>query len=64
MKVKIETECVWEGKRRGAGSVIDVPAETFDLNSGWMKATDEPLNDVSPAAEKGSTKEKGTTVNG
>lgn len=51
MKVKIETETTWEKKRRGAGSVIEVPAETFELNKSWMKATDEPLKDVKPAVD-------------
>lgn len=52
MHVKIETETVWENQRRGVGSVIDVPAETFELNTSWMKATDEPLKDVPPAKDK------------
>ena len=52
MHVKVETEVVWEGKRRGAGSVIEVPAEVFEQNSSWMKATDEPLKDVEPAKSK------------
>ena len=47
MHVKIETATVWEGKRREAGSVIEVPAEVFEKNPSWMKATDEPLKDAS-----------------
>lgn len=46
MKVKIDTACVWEGVRREAGSVIEVPVETQELNSRWMKPTDEPLKDA------------------
>ena len=41
MRVEIQTACVWEGKRREAGSVIEVPAETFELNSSWIKPTDD-----------------------
>ena len=52
MRVEIQTACVWEGKRREAGSVIEVPAEIFELNSSWMKPTDDAPKDA-PAA-KGS----------
>lgn len=54
MHVKIETAAVIDGKRREAGSVIDVPAEIFELNPSWMKATDEPLKDA-PAAKAGKS---------
>lgn len=46
MKVKIDTAAVWDGKRREAGSVIEVPSEVWEKNSGWMKPTDSELSDV------------------
>lgn len=49
MHVKIETATVHEGKRREAGSVIEVSAEIFEKNQSWMKATDEPLKDAKAA---------------
>ena len=52
MHVKISTEAVHEGKRKGVGSVIQVDADIYEKNKSWMKATDEPLNDVEPAKEK------------
>lgn len=51
MHVKIDTEAVWDGERIGVGSVIDVTAETFELNKSWMKATDAPLKKIAPAPE-------------
>lgn len=59
MKVRIETATVWEKKRREAGSVIDVPSEVFEKNSGWMKPTDEPVSDApAPKAAKASDGDK------
>jgi len=56
MHVKIETATVIDGKRKEAGSVIDVPAEIYEKNSTWMKATDEPLKDAAaPKAGKSDT---------
>lgn len=56
MFVKIDTECFWgEGKDRkrlGVGSVIEVTEETYNLNSSWMKPTDDKPKEVKPAAEK------------
>lgn len=49
MHVKIETATVIDGKRKEAGSVIDVPAEIYEKNSTWMKATDEPIKDAAAA---------------
>jgi hypothetical protein len=50
MHVKIETAGMFgEGKDRKryeAGSVVEVAAEVFELNSSWMKATDEPLKEA------------------
>lgn len=46
MKVKIETACVWEGVRREAGSVIEVPVEVQERNASWMKPTDDPVKDA------------------
>jgi hypothetical protein len=57
MKVKIGTATVWEGVRREAGSVIEVPAEVYEKNSGWMKASDEPLKDA--PAPKQSERQNG-----
>ncbi len=55
MKVKITTECVWDKKRHGVGSVIEVPVEVVEKNP-FMKATDEPLKEVQPAGkDKAST---------
>jgi len=55
-KVKIDTATEWEGKRREAGSVIDVPVEVYELNSSWMKLTDEDLKDATPTSSKDATK--------
>lgn len=53
MKVKIETAGMFgEGdarKRYEAGSVVEVPVETFEMNSGWMKAV-EPDTALSEAS--------------
>ena len=56
MHVKIETACVVEGKRKEAGSVIEVPAAIFELNQAWMKPTDEPERD-GPAKSKDKEKD-------
>jgi hypothetical protein len=58
MFVKIETACFWppEGadrKRREAGSVIDVPADTYELNQSWMKPVDAKEESDAPAAKGG-----------
>ena len=57
MHVKIETACNWDGKRREAGSVIDVPEDVQELNSSWMKKTKEELSDA--PAPKEPTPAKG-----
>lgn len=46
MKVIIATAAVWDGKRREAGSVIDVPADVWEKNQGWMKPTDAEVADA------------------
>lgn len=55
MKVKLESACFWgEGKERkgyGVGSVIEVPEETYNLNSSWMKPTDADVKRVAYAPE-------------
>lgn len=61
MKVIIATAAVWDGKRREAGSVIDVPAEVWEKNQDLMKPTDEQLSDVGgqkSAGEKTSSTSK------
>lgn len=52
MNVKIATEGVFDGKRVGKDSVVEVSAETFEKNQSWMKATDEPVDHKAPAKEK------------
>jgi hypothetical protein len=57
MKVKIENSCVWDGKERGAGSVIDVPSDIVEKNE-WMVPTDEALKDVPYKADEPAKEEK------
>ncbi len=54
MKVKIDNPTSWEGKRREAGSVLEVPVEVYELNSSWMKPTDDEVKDAPgvPAVKK------------
>jgi len=58
-KVKIDTATEWDDgngrKQYGPGSVIDVPVEVYELNSSWMKLTDEDLKAVPVAAAKKPT---------
>jgi cytochrome c1 len=69
MRVKIDNPTHWDGKRREAGSVIEVPAETQELNSSWMKPTDEDLKDATApppekaAAPKAADKPADTSAN-
>jgi hypothetical protein len=38
-KVELKEACNWEGRRREAGEVIEVPDNIQELNSGWMIPT-------------------------
>lgn len=50
MKVKIDTAAFWgegrERERHEAGSVIEVSAEVYEMNSFWMKPTDDELKKI------------------
>lgn len=52
MHVRIETACVWDGKRREAGSVIEVTEDVYELNTTWMKPTDAAVKDAPAAKDK------------
>lgn len=59
MRVEIKTAAVWDGKRREAGSVIDVPPDVWEKNQGWMKPTDaEPKDAPAPKAVKAADDDK------
>lgn len=62
MKVQIETAAFFgEGKERkkhGAGSVVDVSAETYELNKSWMKATDDKEKFVKPPEDEAEAKKE------
>lgn len=48
MFVKIKTETVWNKERLGAGSVIEVSAETYEQNKKWMEPVDDKAESVVP----------------
>ena len=48
MFVKIDTETVWNKERIGAGSVIEVSAEVYEQNKGWMSAVDDKAENIVP----------------
>lgn len=61
MKVIIATAAVWDGKRREAGSVIDVPAEVWEKNQDLMKPTDAEVADA-PAEKPSKTSQTSKTA--
>lgn len=65
MRVKISTAAVLgEGddrKRYEAGSVVEVSADTYELNSDWMTATDADLFEA-PAPKAPTTSRQTDTA--
>lgn len=58
VKVKIATDGVFDRERIGAGSVVEVSEDIFELNRSWMTATDEPLNRLPPSKKKAEKTEE------
>jgi hypothetical protein len=69
MRVQIETVAFFgkgkERKKYGAGSIVEIDADTYELNKSWMKATDDkekfvkpPADDAEPEEAKKNEKDK------